>query len=54
MLMVVEFTSGRERLQEEFSQRIALLNDMLDEKSLIIEIMKKDLEIKAEENKEVC
>eukprot|EP00026_Physarum_polycephalum_P002541 Phypoly_transcript_02548.p1 GENE.Phypoly_transcript_02548~~Phypoly_transcript_02548.p1 ORF type:complete len:851 (+),score=270.87 Phypoly_transcript_02548:43-2595(+) len=64
MDMMEEFTLSRARLleefatvqakqQEEFSQKISLLNEMLDEKSLVIEIMKKDLEIKEEENKHV-
>jgi hypothetical protein len=50
--MIAVFRLEKERLEDEMTQRISELNHMLEQKSLMIEIMKKDLEIIAEENKE--
>jgi hypothetical protein len=51
--MTEQYTSGMERMHDEYSQKISLLQEIVNEKGLIIEIMKKDLEIKMEENDEV-
>lgn len=52
-IIMGEFISSREKLEEEYERKMSIMNEILDEKNLIIEIMKKDLEIKTEENKEV-
>lgn len=52
-LLVTEFSAEKEKLTVEYEQRESELIEMVREKDLLLEIARKEMEIKDEERKEV-
>lgn len=53
-LLVTEFSAEKEKLTVEYEQRESELIEMVREKDLLLEIARKEMEIKDEERKEVA